>query len=264
MVTIKLLSFQAEAEIAAKARLLKRKGAIVDAAPLQRTSAAIGEIAALNPAVVVFDLDRLPSHARAIAEALRNSKSARHIPLLFAGGDSAKLDRVRAENPHSAYASWAEAPQVLTRLLDTPPGRTAEPLRAPPNYSATPLPRKLGIITASASPRHITLLAAPEGFTEKLGDLPTAITFSQRMTANTVLALCFVSTPADLNATVDLLAERLPQSASAWIVHPKQQHKPGFNQNHVRDVALARGLVDYKVCSIDDDWTALKFAHRKR
>ncbi len=138
------------------------------------------------------------------------------------------------------------------------------PSAGAPGCSGTPLPRKLGIVTAKDSPREVALLGAPEGFVEMEGDLPASVMFSRRLTRNTVLALCFVRTIAELEALVELLALRLPQGASAWIVHPKRHHKPGFHQDHVRDAALARGLVDYKVCSIDDDWSALKFAHRKR
>ena len=69
--------------------------------------------------------------------------------------------------------------------------------------------------------------------------------------------------PRDLEAIVDLLARQLPKEASAWIIHPKALHKPSFNQNHVRDAALPQGLVDYKVCSVNADWSGLKFAWRK-
>jgi len=129
--------------------------------------------------------------------------------------------------------------------------------------TGTPLPRKLGVVTNAATPRQVALLGAPHGFIETLGDLPNSVTFVERLSAKTALALCFVRTPAELAATVDLLASRLPQAASAWIVHPKRHHKPAFHQDHVRNAALAAGLVDYKVCSVDDDWSALKFAHRK-
>jgi len=265
MATIKLLSFQTEREIAAKAKLLQRRGVIVDATPLIKSSAAVGELAQLNPAVLVFDLDKLPSTSRVIAAQLRDSKSARHIPLLFAGGDPAKLDRVRAEQLGATFATWEEAPEVLARLLKAAPqSRVVSAQRRLPSTIETPLPRKLGVVIAATDPRQIALLAAPDGFIETLGDLPDTVTFVERLTAKTALALCFVRTPAELGATVDLLAARLPQGASAWIVHPKRHHKPAFHQDHVRDAALAVGLVDYKVCSVDNDWSALKFAHRKR
>ena len=131
------------------------------------------------------------------------------------------------------------------------------------DYSGTPLLRKLGILTANAEPREVALLAAPEGFTQTLGELPSYVCLSTRLSAKTFLVLCFVRSLADLEATVDMLTTKLPEGASAWIVHPKAAHKPGFNQNDVRDAALARGLVDYKVCSVNEDWSGLKFARRK-
>jgi len=56
----------------------------------------------------------------------------------------------------------------------------------------------------------------------------------------------------------------LPPAAHVWVVHPKARLKPDFNQNDARDAGLAVGLVDYKVCSVDEDWSGLKFAWRKR
>ena len=131
------------------------------------------------------------------------------------------------------------------------------------DYSGTPLPKKLGILTANVEPREVVLLAAPEDFRQTLGELPAYVRLSTRLSAKTFLALCFVRSLADLEATVEILSTRLPEVASAWIIHPKAAHKPGFNQNHVRDAALARRLVDYKVCSVNEDWSGLKFVRRK-
>jgi hypothetical protein len=131
------------------------------------------------------------------------------------------------------------------------------------DYSGTPLPKKLGIVASKPRACEVALLGAPEGFRAGLGELPLA-TFTSRIKTTTNLALAFVRTAQEVDAGVDLLATQLPQGASAWIVWPKARLKPGFNENHVRDAALARGLVDYKVCSVDEDWSGLKFAHRKR
>jgi hypothetical protein len=56
----------------------------------------------------------------------------------------------------------------------------------------------------------------------------------------------------------------LPPKASLWIVHPKQTSPlaADFNQDDVREAGLAHGFVDYKVCAVDKDWSALKFARR--
>src|SRR6202012_867700 len=139
----------------------------------------------------------------------------------------AKLDRVRAEQPGATFTAWEQAPEALTCLLESAPQpRTVSTQRKLPSYMETPLPRKLGVITAAEDPRQIALLAATDGFLETLGGLPNTVTFVERLTAMTALALCFVRTPAELAATVDLLATRLPQDASAWIVHPKRHNKP--------------------------------------
>ena len=62
----------------------------------------------------------------------------------------------------------------------------------------------------------------------------------------------------------DLLTQaKLPQEASAWIVRPKTHLKPGFGENDVRNGGLAIGLVDYKICSVSEEWSGLKFAWRK-
>ena len=94
------------------------------------------------------------------------------------------------------------------------------------------------------------------------GDLRTTTT---RLTPETSLALCFVRSLNDLNATIDMLTAQLPKTASAWIIYPKTARYPhsGFNENHVRNGALAVNLVDYKVCSVDGDWSALKFTWRR-
>src|SRR6266851_88405 len=125
----------------------------------------------------------------------------------------------------------------------------------------TPLPQKLGI----AANMQVALIAAPDGFEESLGDLPPDIAFTTRLTPSTQLALCFVRSLDDLAATLDMLTLRLPKQASVWIIHPKRtgRYKVDFNQNHVRDYTLKINLVDYKVCSIDNDWSSLIRAHRR-
>ncbi|WP_260735285.1 DUF3052 family protein [Tunturiibacter lichenicola] len=258
MKTIKLLSWHDD--VKTKAASLKRPDLRVDAALLVSASGVVGELAHLNPAALVFDLDKLPSKSREIALVLRSSKSARHIPILFAGGVPEKMERIRSENPDAAYAAWPEAPKSLAALLKRPP---SVPAIAPPrDFSTTPLLKKLGV----GEDMQVALIAAPDGFEELLGDIPKGTTLLTHITPKTHLALCFIRSLEDLAATLNLVTVRLPKRASVWIVHPKRtpKHRVDFNQIHVRDAALASGLVDYKVCSIDADWSALKFAHRRR
>lgn len=128
---------------------------------------------------------------------------------------------------------------------------------------AKPLPQKLGILVSKGAPCVVSLMGEPEGFRASLGDLPQHVSFIPDVTAQTTLAICFVRTLADLNNTFELLTARLPATASAWIVRPKQHLKPGFNENDVREGGLAREMVDYKICSFDDIWSGVKFARRR-
>lgn len=130
-------------------------------------------------------------------------------------------------------------------------------------YSDTPLAKKLGVVTTRDEPREIALIAAPDNFIPQLGELPAGVRFRKSIASGTALAIIFIRTLAELEGVLDLLVAKLPPTASAWIVRPKTHHKPGFNENDVRKGALARGLVDYKICSVDTDWSGIKFAWRK-
>jgi hypothetical protein len=132
------------------------------------------------------------------------------------------------------------------------------------DYSATPLVRKLGLVTAKGGVGDVSVVGEPEWFRTLLGELPESVRLHARVGPKTNLALCFVRSRTELEGMMDVLAAQLPRSAHVWVIHPKAGHKPDFNQNDVRDEGLARGLVDYKVCAVDADWSGLKFAWRQR
>jgi len=258
METVRLIS--SHPKIVERSALLRSKGVVVDASPLEKLSSVVGEMARLNPSILVLDLDKTPSRGREIAIALRTSKAARHIPILFVGGLHEKVERIRSEIPDVHFAEWTDAARAMREVLKQPQAMPAAmPQRS---YVATPLPTKLGIRPLM----QVALVGAPDGFQEILGELPEGAALGGRITPKTGLALCFVRTWAELNGTVDLLAGQLPVGASVWLVYPKRgaRQASDLNENVVRDAGLGAGLVDYKVCSIDSEWSALKFAHRKK
>ena len=85
------------------------------------------------------------------------------------------------------------------------------------------------------------------------------------MTGQTKLVIWFVRSRQEMESACEQLSLRLPQGSSAWIVHPKLagRYKVDFNQNDVRAAGLVEGLVDYKVCAVDADWSGLKFARKR-
>ena len=243
-----------------RARLLKRPGLRVDASPVN-TGGVIGQVRARMPAGVVIDLDRLPSYGREVAVALRQSKTTRHLPILFAGGADEKVEAIRRELPDAFYASWPRVPRMLERALTNAPREPVQPGSHMQRYAGSSLVKKLGVKPGA----KVALLGAPEGFEQQIGDLPEGVELESRMGRQTALALWFVRSRRDLEE-VGFISARLPDGSSIWIIHPKQtsRFKVDFNQNDVREAGLAAGLVDYKVCAVDADWSGLKFARKKK
>ena len=83
--------------------------------------------------------------------------------------------------------------------------------------------------------------------------------FQTRITKQTAMAILFVRSQQELEDVP------IPESGALWIVYPKQtsRYKVDFNQHDVRRAGLAAGLVDYKVCAVDADWTGLKFGWKR-
>ena len=99
---------------------------------------------------------------------------------------------------------------------------------------------------------------------ELLTSVPQGAIRQRRIDAASTLALFPVATRRDLIRAFEHARAALPTKASLWIVHPKQTSPlaADFNQDDVREAGLAHGFVDYKVCAVDKDWSALKFARR--
>jgi hypothetical protein len=244
-----------------RAAFLKAARFDVDASPLN-TSRLIGRIMADPPSAIVIDLDRMPSHGMAVGVVLRRSASARHIPLIFAGGAAEKVSRIRQELPDAVFASWSGIGPAVRRAMKSAPAEPAKPRPLMERYESSGLVRKLGLKSGMVC----ALLNAPEGFEERIDDLPEDLEFQSKIAGNTSLAIWFVRSRGEVDFAADRASLRLPQGAAVWIVYPKRsgRYSVDFTQTDVRAAALSVGLVDYKVCAVDDDWTGLKFARRKK
>jgi CheY-like chemotaxis protein len=240
---------------------LERAGFEVDSAPLN-PSGLIGHFRQHTPSVILIDLDRLPSHGREVGIALRQSKATRRIPLVYAGGEPGKAARVRAELPDAFYCAWDGVTKSLREALRHAPANPVQPPSHMERYTGAALPVKLGLKKGL----EVSLLGAPDEFEEQLGELPEGAKLSTRLTRSAGLALWFVRSRRELESQTGYLSARLPEGCALWIVHPKRsgRYKVDFNQNDVRAAGLASGLVDFKVCSVDADWSGLKFARRKK
>jgi hypothetical protein len=257
---LRLVSWNPHAA-AERARELEKAGFKVHGgpAPTKRITTHFRELA---PAAIVIDLDKLPSHGRVWGVLLRTTKSTRHFPIVFAGGEPKKSERVRHDMPDACFTDWKNAAHTIKRYISAAPLTPIQPPAYMEQFAGSSTIKKLGFKAGM----KVAMIGAPEGFEEQLGELPENLEIGDRLARQTQLALWFVRSRAELESEIDFISARLPDACSIWIIHPKQTSrlKADFNQNHVRNVALAAGLVDYKVCSVDADWSGLKFARKKR
>ena len=224
-------------------------------------SADMRDLADDLPDAFVIDLGRLPSHGRDIALYLRERKSTRHVPLVFAGGAQDKVERIKALLPDAAYASWDGIDTSLKSAIANVPADPVVPRSGFEAYSGTPLPKKLGIKEDSS----VQLIDAPPDFEETLGELPKgAMLYTQPRTPRQ-LTIWFNRSRIDLESRMEEVARSLADGEGLWIAWPKKASgvASDLSQNDVRELGLAAGLVDYKVCAIDRTWSGLLFTRRR-
>jgi len=126
-------------------------------------------------------------------------------------------------------------------------------------YSGTPLVTKLGIKENS----QIAFVNAPTGFVNEL-DLPKGVNINARASKPLDFIQLFARSKRELETRFPLQVAKLKPAGMLWISWPKKSSGvvTDLNENIVRDIGLANGMVDVKVCAVDDVWSGLKFVFR--
>ena len=129
--------------------------------------------------------------------------------------------------------------------------------------SGTPLARKLGIGDGD----EIALIGAPEWLEDTLGELPdvTSVHTDLADEARYDVIVAFVTERAELEAELPRLRARMAPACGLWIAWPKRASRlpTDMTDQVIRDIALPTGLVDNKVCAIDDTWSGLRLVIRR-
>lgn len=128
-----------------------------------------------------------------------------------------------------------------------------------PGYSQTPLPKKLGIKAGL----RVLFVWAPEGVSSELkGAIAGCKVADGKEPID--FAMIFAKSSADLTKEFKRIAKLLAPAGMLWVSWPKKssQVATDLNENIVRDIGLAEGLVDVKVCAVTDVWSGLKFVRR--
>ena len=128
-------------------------------------------------------------------------------------------------------------------------------------YSGTPLPKKLGI----KEDHVVAIVDGPDHLDRLLGELPNGVVLRAGARGRSDVALVFCATAGALKRRKTQLWNLAFPDRSVWICWPKKA-SPLFvdlTEDTIREVVLPGGLVDVKVCAIDDDWSGLKLMVRK-
>jgi len=127
-------------------------------------------------------------------------------------------------------------------------------------YSGTPLSKKLGIKEGSI----VGLLGAPDGFAATLGDLPADVVLHHASKPSDIF-IVFARWTAEMKAGYATAMALIPADGAIWVAWPKKSSgvETDLTGNTMRDLFLPTGMVDNKVCAIDETWSGLRFVVRK-
>ena len=124
-----------------------------------------------------------------------------------------------------------------------------------------PLYQKLGI----KSGYTVSLVGAPPGFRQTLGELPENVVVRYGVRGQSNLTLWFARSRTELEERLQRM-KVFSKNAGLWIIWPKQtsQLQTDLGQPVVREAGIAAGMVDFKICSIDKTWSGLRFTLKKK
>jgi hypothetical protein len=127
-------------------------------------------------------------------------------------------------------------------------------------YSGTPLPKKLGIKEGC----RLALVNAPDDFALTLGELPAGVAPRPMGRGTYDVIVLFAASARELARALPAARARLDPAGGLWVAWPKKSSgiRTDITETQVRDRGLDTGLVDNKVCAIDDTWSGLRFVVR--
>jgi Protein of unknown function (DUF3052) len=209
------------------------------------------------PDAVVIDLSRLPSHGREIAVWLRSTKRTRHVPIVFANGDGAKVAAIRELLPDAAFTATSDIAPVLKSAGVRPVSNPVVPAPMMERYGARSTAQKLGICPAST----VGVIDAPRDYPAVIGEVPEGVEITEDPPSVQQVTLWFVHEMDGMRQSLRRM-RAIAGKTKLWVVWPKGS-KNGIGDNAVREAAIGAGLVDYKICALGGHWSGMLFALRK-
>ena len=127
-------------------------------------------------------------------------------------------------------------------------------------YSGTPLIKKLGIKENST----VIFMHPPTDYSRIIGELPKNALSKNKLSGSFDFIQIFARNAKELESDFPNLKQHLKPDGSLWVSWPKKASgiTTDLDENKIRKIGLENGLVDIKVCAVDEKWSGLKFVYR--
>ena len=128
-------------------------------------------------------------------------------------------------------------------------------------YSKTTLSKKIGI----KENYRVRVVNAPVHYVDLLHPLPDGVKISNRLTRDIDIWHIFIKSKNDLSLKLQTAMKHIPDNGMIWVSWPKKSSGviSDITEGSIRDAAFPLGLVDIKVCAVDEIWSGLKLVIRK-
>jgi hypothetical protein len=223
----------------------------------QERMAGYREVRNQPPDAIVIDLSRLPSHGKELGVFFRGSKATRHIPIVFVGGAPEKVEGVRRVLPDAAYTVLSRVRSTLREAIANPPANPLKPSQMMDRYGNRTTAQKLVI----AKDSRVAVIDPPAGYAQAVGGLPDGACYEEDSISDCGVSLWFVHGIPEFHAALPRM-RKLAARSRLWIIWRKNK-RDGLDGNLIRQGAIAVGLVDYKICSVNETWSGMVFAVKK-
>ena len=211
------------------------------------------------PSAFVIDLSRLPAHGRDVAIGFRGAKGSRHVPIVFVDGEAEKVAAIRVRLPDAAYTTASGLRGALRKAIANPPPAPVVPRQMMEGYADRTAAQKLGI----QENMRVAVIDAPAGYAAILGGMPAGVEFDEEAEEPCAVTLWFVRDADEYASGMRRMRARAG-GTKLWILWPKASaRKSAITQHVVRQTANEFGLVDYKICSVNEGWSGMCFAPRR-
>lgn len=174
-------------------------------------------------------------------------------------GEPAKVEAVRKVLPDAVYASAARVRPALGEALAKQPANPVVPVQMMDRYAGRSAAQKLGIGEGATA----ALIDPPRNYATVIGTLPAGARLEETPVPCPV-TLWFMGDAVACRAALPGM-RGLAGRTRLWVLWPKLAAGKSsvVTQQFLRESAAAVGLVDYKICSVDENWSAMLFARRK-